>query len=54
MIWDDRCGNVVDPDGYTWMVGTHKPEGAMVFSVPPFTVTTSTPKAGCNGSHYSN
>jgi hypothetical protein len=37
MFWDDRCGNVVDPDGYTWMVGTHKPEGAMVFSVPPFT-----------------
>jgi PhnB protein len=26
MFWGDRCGNVVDPDGYTWMVGTHKTE----------------------------
>ena len=26
MFWGDRCGNVVDPDGYTWMVGTHKAE----------------------------
>jgi len=26
MFWRDRCGNVVDPDGYTWMVGTHKAE----------------------------
>jgi PhnB protein len=26
MFWGDRCGNVVDPDGYTWMVGTHKSE----------------------------
>ena len=22
MFWGDRCGTVVDPDGYTWMVGT--------------------------------
>lgn len=26
MFWGDRCGNVVDPDGNTWMVGTHKAE----------------------------
>jgi PhnB protein len=26
MFWGDRCGNVVDPEGYTWMVGTHKAE----------------------------
>jgi PhnB protein len=26
MFWGDRCGTVVDPDGYTWMVGTHKAE----------------------------
>ena len=26
MFWSDRCGVVVDPDGYTWMVGTHKTE----------------------------
>src|ERR1700739_2010192 len=26
MFWGDRGGNVVDPDGYTWMVGTHKAE----------------------------
>ena len=26
MFWGDRCGNVVDPDGYMWMVGTHKAE----------------------------
>jgi uncharacterized glyoxalase superfamily protein PhnB len=26
MFWGDRCGKVVDPDGYTWMVGTHKAE----------------------------
>jgi PhnB protein len=23
MFWGDRCGNVIDPDGYMWMVGTH-------------------------------
>ncbi|HZQ24540.1 MAG TPA: VOC family protein [Terriglobales bacterium] len=26
MFWGDRCGNLVDPDGYLWMVGTHKAE----------------------------
>jgi PhnB protein len=26
MFWGDRCGIIVDPDGYTWMVGTHKAE----------------------------
>ena len=26
MFWGDRCGAVVDPDGYSWMVGTHKAE----------------------------
>src|SRR6266700_6268025 len=26
MFWGDRCGTVVDPDGYTWMVGTHTAE----------------------------
>src|SRR6185437_16419108 len=26
MFWGDRSGTVVDPDGYTWMVGTHKAE----------------------------
>ena len=26
MFCGDRCGTVVDPDGYTWMVGTHKAE----------------------------
>ena len=26
MLWGDRCGTVTDPDGYTWMVGTHKAE----------------------------
>jgi uncharacterized glyoxalase superfamily protein PhnB len=24
MFWGDRCGTVIDPDGYTWMVATHK------------------------------
>lgn len=24
MFWGDRCGTVVDPEGYTWMVATHK------------------------------
>ena len=23
MFWGDRVGTVVDPEGYTWMVGTH-------------------------------
>jgi hypothetical protein len=23
MFWGDRCGTVVDPEGYTWMVATH-------------------------------
>ena len=22
-LWGDRCGTIVDPDGYTWMIGTH-------------------------------
>ena len=26
MFWGDRCGTVTDPDGYKWMVGTHKAE----------------------------
>jgi PhnB protein len=26
MFWGDRCGNVVDPNGYMWMIGTHKAE----------------------------
>jgi PhnB protein len=26
MFWGDRCGTIVDPDGYAWMVGTHKTE----------------------------
>ena len=23
MFWGDRCGTIVDPEGYTWMIGTH-------------------------------
>jgi PhnB protein len=23
MFWGDRCGSLVDPDGYGWMIGTH-------------------------------
>lgn len=23
MFWGDRCGNLTDPFGYTWMIGTH-------------------------------
>src|SRR2546422_826698 len=23
MFWGDRCGTVVDPEGNTWMIGTH-------------------------------
>jgi PhnB protein len=26
MFWGDRCGNIVDPDGNTWMIATHKAE----------------------------
>lgn len=26
MFWGDRVGKITDPDGYTWMVGTHKAE----------------------------
>lgn len=26
MFWGDRCGTIVDGDGYIWMVGTHKAE----------------------------
>ncbi|HXZ79472.1 MAG TPA: VOC family protein [Terriglobales bacterium] len=29
MFWGDRCGTVIDPDGYTWMIGTHKAEPSM-------------------------
>lgn len=23
MFWGDRCGTVLDPDGYMWMIATH-------------------------------
>jgi PhnB protein len=26
MFWGDRCGTIVDPDGYVWMVATHVSE----------------------------
>lgn len=26
MFWGDRCGTVVDPEGYSWMVATHMAE----------------------------
>ncbi len=26
MFWGDRVGNIVDPDGNTWMIATHKAE----------------------------
>jgi PhnB protein len=26
MLWGDRVANLVDPHGYTWMVGTHMAE----------------------------
>jgi PhnB protein len=26
MFWGDRCGTVIDPDGYVWMIATHKAE----------------------------
>ncbi|MCU1336133.1 MAG: Glyoxalase/bleomycin resistance protein/dioxygenase [Bryobacterales bacterium] len=26
MFWGDRCGTVVDPEGYTWMLATHMAE----------------------------
>jgi uncharacterized glyoxalase superfamily protein PhnB len=26
MFWGDRCGNLVDPDGFAWMIATHVAE----------------------------
>ena len=26
MFWGDRCGTIVDPDGNSWMIGTHQAE----------------------------
>ncbi len=26
MFWGDRCGTLLDPDGYLWMVATHLAE----------------------------
>jgi PhnB protein len=26
MFWGDRCGTIIDPDGYMWMVATHLAE----------------------------
>jgi len=23
MFWGDRCGSLIDPDGYIWMISTH-------------------------------
>ena len=28
MFWGDRCGVLVDPEGYTWMIATHIAEPA--------------------------
>jgi hypothetical protein len=24
MFWGDRCGRLIDPEGYTWYVATHQ------------------------------
>lgn len=29
MFWGDRCGTIMDLDGYSWMVSTHKAEPSM-------------------------
>ena len=29
MFWGDRCGTVIDPDGHSWTVGTHKAEPSL-------------------------
>jgi PhnB protein len=29
MFWGDRCGTLVDPEGYRWMIATHKAEPTM-------------------------
>jgi len=26
MFWGDRCGTIIDPEGYMWMIATHKSE----------------------------
>ena len=26
MFWGDRCGTIIDPDGYRWMIATHVSE----------------------------
>jgi PhnB protein len=26
MLWGDRCGTIVDPEGHNWMVATHVAE----------------------------
>jgi PhnB protein len=26
MFWGDRCGTVIDPEGYAWMIATHVAE----------------------------
>jgi len=26
MFWGDRCGTIIDPEGYMWMLATHKSE----------------------------
>ena len=26
MFWGDRCGTIIDPEGYMWMIATHKAE----------------------------
>ncbi len=29
MFWGDRCGNLVDPEGYSWSIGSHIAEPTM-------------------------
>jgi PhnB protein len=29
MFWGDRSGRITDPDGYSWMISTHKAEPTM-------------------------
>jgi PhnB protein len=57
MFWGDRCGTIIDPDGYSWMVATHVAdvtEQEMKKSMAQMSASTSTQTASAAGGAASN
>jgi PhnB protein len=46
MFWGDRCGNIIDPEGNTWMIATHTAEPSEQEMKKRMAEQTSTQTAG--------